>query len=226
MNSLETSSLESLTGKVRVTPLGLVVAEELTFDEWSALAPHLGDAARSVAFVIGDWLAYGDRFAGQRPLLGFEDMPSRVPHGGYEKALIATKLDIKTLVNFAYVARYVKSSVRHELLSFEHHRAVAKLDESRQREWLAIAAAENEAGRRMSVRRLRRSIEVGRVIPAADMKPDPADAGITNHIPFVNRLTAWWGRMRASGWLRTATKEQRAALKRDLQPIVEIHNQL
>ena len=226
MNALATITLESITNKVHVTPLGLVVAEELTFDEWSALAPHLGDAARSMAFVVGDWLAYGDRFAGQRPLPGFEDMPSRVPHGGYDKALAATKLDFRTLVNFAYVARYVKSSCRHELLSFEHHRAVAKLDESKQKEWLAIAAAQDEDGQRMSVRRLRRSVEAGRVIPVEDMRPDPADAGIINHMPFVNRLSAWWGRMRASGWLKTATKEQRAALKRDLQPIVEIHNQL
>ena len=78
----------------------------------------------------------------------------------------------------------------------------------------------------MSVRRLRRSIEVGRVIPADELQADPADAGIVNHIPFVNRLVGWWGRMRAEGWLKTASKEQRAALKRDLQPIIEIHNQL
>jgi hypothetical protein len=32
--------------------------------------------------------------------------------------------------------------------------------------------------------------------------------------------------MRASGWLRTATREQRAALKRDLQPVIDIYNQL
>ena len=47
-----------------------------------------------------------------------------------------------------------------------------------------------------------------------------------NHIPFVNRLVGWWGRMRAEGWLKTATKEQRAALKRDLQPIIDIHREL
>ena len=33
-------------------------------------------------------------------------------------------------------------------------------------------------------------------------------------------------RMRAEGWLKTATKEQRAALKRDLQPIIDIHREL
>jgi hypothetical protein len=84
-------------------------------------------------------------------------------------------------------------------LSFEHHRAVAKLDESKQKEWLAIAAAQDEDGQRMSVRRLRCPVEAGRVIPVEDMRPDPADAEIINHMPFVNRLSAWRGRMRASG---------------------------
>ena len=32
--------------------------------------------------------------------------------------------------------------------------------------------------------------------------------------------------MRAEGWLKTATKEQRAALKCDLQPIIDIHREL
>lgn len=120
----------------------------------------------------------------------------------------------------------VPRSVRHELLSFEHHRAVARLDEAGQRQWIATAIEESDAGRRMSVRRLRRSIEVGRIVSVAELQLNPADTGIVNHIPFVNRLMGWWGRMRAAGWLKTATKEQRAALKRDLQPIVEIHNQL
>ena len=226
MNNLETISLESISPKVRITPLGLEITDELTFAEWKALAPHLGDATRSIAFVGGDWLAYGDRFTGQRPLPGFEDMPSRVAHGGYEDALLATKLDIQTLNNFAYVARHVRSSVRNELLSFEHHRAVAKLDEPEQKQWLTTAAAEDDAGRRMSVRRLRRSIEVGRIVSVAELQINPADTGIANHIPFVNRLMGWWGRMRAAGWIKTATKEQRAALKRDLQPIHEIYEQL
>jgi hypothetical protein len=42
----------------------------------------------------------------------------------------------------------------------------------------------------------------------------------------VNRLVGWWAQMRASGWLRTATREQREALKRDLRPIIDIHNEL
>ena len=220
------NNLETITPKARIGTLGLEIAEDMTFEEWNQFAPHFGDAALALGFAIGDWLLYGERFDPQRVLPGFENMPGKVPHERYQEALLATRLDITTLQNYAYVARNVPRSVRHELLSFDHHRALARLDEADQREWIATSLAENDAGRRMSVRRLRRSIEVGRVLTSAELQADPADAGIVNHIPFVNRLVGWWGRMRAEGWLKTATKEQRAALKRDLQPIINIHDEL
>ena len=50
--------------------------------------------------------------------------------------------------------------------------------------------------------------------------------GIINHIPFINRLVGWWAKLRDAGWLKTADAEKRAALKRDLHPIVEIYKQL
>ena len=84
----------------------------------------------------------------------------------------------------------------------------------------------NAAGRRMSSRRLRRSIEAGRILTVDELQSDPADTGVLNHIPFVNRLVGWWGRMRAADWLKTASLEKRAALKRDLHPIIEIYEQL
>jgi hypothetical protein len=220
------NDLETITPKARFSTLGLEIADDLTFDEWRQFSPRLGDAALALGFAIGDWLIFGERFAAQRSLPGFEDMPAKVPHERYEQALVATRLDIGTLQNFAYVARNVPRSVRHELLSFEHHRAVARLDQSDQRQWIATTLAENEAGRRMSVRRLRRSIEAGRVLAAEELQSDPAAHGILNHIPFVNRLVGWWAQMRAAGWLRTATKEQRDALKRDLQPVANIISEL
>ena len=114
----------------------------------------------------------------------------------------------------------------NECLSWEHHRAVALLDHDAQSHWISVTVAENDAGRRMSSRRLRRSIEAGRVVTIEELKPVAADTGILNHIPFMNRLVGWWSRMRDSGWLKTASADKRAALKRDLQPIVEIYEQL
>lgn len=220
------NDLATITPKVRVTPLGLEITAELSFEEWSALAPAIGEVARSLAFVVGDWLAYGERFAAQRPLPGFQEMPTKVESGRYDEALLRTGLDRGTLQNYAYVSRNVPSSLRNEGLSWEHHKAVARLDADAQRHWLGLALAENETGRRMSSRRLRRSIEAGRVLTVEELQSDPADTGVLNHIPFVNRLVGWWARMREADWLKNAGPEKRAALKRDLRPIVEIYEQL
>ena len=78
----------------------------------------------------------------------------------------------------------------------------------------------------MSTRRLNKSINLGRVATQEDMEPDPADRGIVNHIPFVNRLVGWWRRMKNDRFLENATREQREALKRDLRPVVDIYRQL
>lgn len=192
MNALEIAPL--VTPKVRITPLGLDILEPLSFEDWAAMAMPLGNAARSIEFVIGDWLVYGDRFAVQLPLPGFEDVKEavyRVEPKRYERALLQTTLDRLTLRNYAYVARKIDRSCRHDALSFEHHRALAPLDTVDQQHWISMAKSEIAAGRHMSVRRLRRSIEAGRVLS-------------------VDELSI----------------EKRAALKRDLQPILEIIHQL
>ena len=220
------NDLATISPKVSVTPLGLEVSEELTFEEWSSLAPHLGDASRSIGFVIGDWLVYGDRFAVQQPLPGFKDRKPRIDSKRYEIALTKTGLDRLTLRNHAYVAKSVPRSCRNDVLSFEHHRALAKLELEAQREWITTALTEIKAGRHMSVRRLRRSIEAGRVLAVEELQGEATDTGLSNHIPFVNRLVGWWAKMRDGGWLKTASVEKRAALKRDLQPIVQIYEQL
>ena len=108
------NDLATITPKVRVTPLGLEITDELNFDEWSSLAPAIGEVARSLCFVVGDWLAYGERFAAQRPLPGFEDMPAKVDPKRYDAALLKTGLDRGTLQNYAFVSRSVPRSLRNE----------------------------------------------------------------------------------------------------------------
>ena len=221
------NDLATITPKVRITPLGLDILDDLTFEEWAALAAHFGNAVRSMEFAIGDWLVYGDRFAVQLPLPGFPaDKLRRAEPERYEKALGTSHLDRLTLRNFSYVCRNVGKSCRHDYLSFEHHRALATLDETGQQHWSSIARAEMDAGRHLSVRRLRRSIEAGRVLGVEELSPDKCDMGQSNHIPYVNGLVGWWSRMTKAGWLKTASAEKRAALKRDLQPIIDIINEL
>ena len=197
------------------------ITDALTVEEWQDLAASIGDVASSIAFIVGDWLVYGQGLFGTA---GFPDR--KVDNQSYQLALAATGLDLSTLQNYAYVSRSVPYSMRSERLSWEHHRVLAKLPDGDKQDWINTCEAEVDAGRRMSTRRLRKSLSLGRVATDADLEPDEADQGIENHIPFVNRLVVWWKRMQENQFLANATDEQRAALKRDFQPISAIINQL
>lgn len=78
----------------------------------------------------------------------------------------------------------------------------------------------------MSVRRLRKSLLLGRPATDADMQGEPNDAGIENVHPYVNRICGFWRKLSDSGWVKNAGEEKLRAFKRDLQPVVEIYNGL
>jgi hypothetical protein len=107
--------------KIQISPTDLDVLAPLTFEEWSQVANSLGQAARGIAFVIGDWLVYGDANFRQGPAA------SRVATDAYDAAIQATGLDRTTLQNYAYVARRVSRNRRNDALAWEHHKVVAKL---------------------------------------------------------------------------------------------------
>ena len=207
--------------KVTISRIGMQFTSDLTVEEWQELAPCIGEVASSIAFIVGDWLVYG------QSLFGIDGFPDRkVDNRSYELAIKATGLDLSTLQNYAYVSRSIPYSRRSERLSWEHHRLLAKLPDEKQTDWIATCEAEDDAGRRMSTRRLRKSLSLGRVATAQDMEPDDTDKGVENHIPFINRLALWWRRMQEDRFLARSTREQRQALKRDLQPVIDIYNQL
>lgn len=215
----------------RITRTGLQITNDLSYEEWQSMAARFGAAMSSAAFVIGDWLVYGeDHFRGQPRLSGFADEPigtRRVSSDIYNEALRLTGLDRSTLITYAYVSRRVPSSLRNEQLSWEHHKAVAKLNEDGQQRWLQIAQdkGDEEYGA-VSTRRLRKSITAGRLLTAEEMTADPADRGRLNHIPFLNRLSAWWAQMKENGWLKRATREQKETLVRDLHIVARIIQEL
>jgi hypothetical protein len=143
----------------------------------------------------------------------------------YKEALRPTGPDRSTLITYAYVARRVPSSLRNEQLSWEHHRAVSKFDGEQQQRWLQIAEA-NEQFAAVPARRLRKSITAGGFLSSDEMTLDPADRGRLNHIPFLNRLNAWWVQMKDNVWLKRATREQKETLVRDLNVVTRIIQEL
>ena len=215
------STLRLPNPKVTISRIGLQISSELSVEEWQELAASLGEVASSIAFIVGDWLVYGQSLFGTN---GFPD--KKVDNPSYQLALAATGLDLSTLQNYAYVSRGIPYSLRSERLSWEHHRLLAKLPDGEIQNWIETCVAEDSAGRRMSTRRLRKSLNRGRVATDADLEPDPADNGQLNYIPFVNRICCWWRRLQAERFLSNATRAQREVICRDLEPIINIYNQL
>jgi len=220
--------LTQINEKLVITPSGLRFNADLTFEEWSALAPKIGGALRSMAFVIGDWLVYGEeKFAAQPffPSMAPDPRHVRVSAPNYEATQAATGLDIATLKSYAYVSRRVPMSLRNDFLSWEHHKVVAKLATDKQAEWLTTAAAA-DSGERISVRRLRASITSGRVLSPEELSVPPSEQGVTNHIPSINRLCGWWKQIGGTDWIKSRSREQISALLRDFEPVLSIINQL
>jgi hypothetical protein len=205
--------------KIQISPTGLDVLAPLTFEEWSQVAPSLGNAARGIAFVIGDWLVYGHANFRKAPAA------SRVATDAYDAAIQATGLDRTTLHNYAYVARRVSRNRRNEVLAWEHHKVVAKLPAAEQSRWLSLAAPKKNQ-RAIGTMRLRKSIIAGRVLTPEEMVADPADRGRNNHIPYINRLCAWWSDMKDNKWPQRATAEQVETLLRDFGRVMKLSGEL
>lgn len=141
---------------VRVTPTGLAmaVARDLSIGEWSEIGRHLGVAANSASWLVGDWMALGERTYGST----------------YSEGQAITGLASGTLANLASVCRAVESSRRRENLSFGHHATVAGLAPWAQDQWLTLAEREG-----LSVMALRARIAGDRELPG----PSPARLRLT-----------------------------------------------
>lgn len=110
----------------RLTATGLIPEGEPDYDAWERCGNWLRFAEKSVAFWIGDWIRYGENKWGET----------------YAQAMDETGLEYQTLADAKYVAAHVDFSRRHENLTFDHHRQVAKMDPDEQTELLDKAERE------------------------------------------------------------------------------------
>lgn len=133
---------------VRATPVALEVTtgRDLSIGEWSEIGRQLGVAANSASWLIGDWMALGERTYGST----------------YTEGQAITGLATQTLMNLASVCRAIETSRRRETLSFGHHAAVAALAPWAQDQFLALAEREG-----LSVMVLRLRIHADRQLPVA-----------------------------------------------------------
>jgi hypothetical protein len=192
--------------KFSITPTGIQFNEELSFDEWNNLGEKLAPIARSIGFIIGDWINYGEARYGAK----------------YDEALARTGLAYKTLRNLAYVSRKVELSLRKDNLDWYKHETVAKLKtDDEKRHWLDMTEKHN-----LSVRRLRKSINFGRLATEEEVQGDPADKGVITHLALINRLIRWWKQTTADDPVDQWDEEQRENVKKDFKLILDIYEAL
>jgi hypothetical protein len=132
-------------GLFTLTAKGLITETGVSFDEWQQLGKILQRFEASIQWLIGDWMAYGERVWGQT----------------YEQVAEETGYNVKSLYQYAWVSRNVDFSIRIENLSFGHHVLVAGLEPEQQRQWLEYALSGD-----LSISQLRQAMTVSPPTPS------------------------------------------------------------
>ncbi len=192
--------------KFSITPTGIEFHQDLSFDEWNDLGQKLAPVGKSIGFIIGDWINYGEKRWGDK----------------YEEALACTGMAYQTLRNYAYVARKVDLSCRQDKHGFEHHAVVAKLKtQDEQKHWLKMAVKH-----KLGKRRLQKSINYGRLATEKEVQGDPADRGYVTYLALLNRIRRWWARETGKAPVEEWDEDRREVLKKDFKLVVEIYEAL
>lgn len=191
--------------KFAITPTGIQFHQDLSYAEWDELGQKLAPIGKSIGFILGDWINYGQKNYGEK----------------YEEALARTGIAYQTLRNYTYVASRVSLSCRQDNLGFEHHAVVAKLKPEEQEHWLELTKDHN-----LSVRRLRKSINFGRLATEEEVQGDPADRGHVTYLALLNRLRRWWARETQKAPVDDWDEDRREGLKKDFKLVLDIYEAL
>jgi len=192
--------------KFAITPTGIHFHEDLSFDEWDALGQKLAPIGKTIGFIIGDWINYGESHWGDK----------------YEEALDRTGLEYGTLRNYAYVARKLDLSLRNDKLGYHLHATVAKLKTDEEKEhWLKMAVRHQ-----LGKRRLQKSINFGRLATEEEVQGDPADRGYVTYLALLNRIRRWWARETQKAPVDQWDDDRRQGLKKDFKLILDIYEAL
>ena len=192
--------------KFSISSTGIQFNDELSFDEWDTLGQQLGEVGKSIGFIIGDWINYGEGRYGEK----------------YDESLARTGLAYTTLAHYSYVARKIQFCLRKQNLDYSVHATVAKLktDEEKQH-WLDMSEKHD-----LSVRRLRKSINFGRLATEEEVQGDPADRGYVTYLALLNRIRRWWARETQKAPIDEWDDDRREGLKKDFKLILDIYEAL
>ena len=101
-----------ITNIGRISQIGWVAPANLSYDKWFKMAPGWGALHKGSKFGVGDWLNHGEKKYGET----------------YAQAIDLTGINYDLLTNYSWVAQNVPISLRHENLSWWHHKLVAPYD--------------------------------------------------------------------------------------------------
>lgn len=207
---------------IQATPTGLLLDDDVSFEEWQAIATSFGKALNAAAWCIGDWLVYGERKWGKQLLMEGEAFdpakPNRIPSHAFDAAVAATNLDRQTLSQYASVCRAIPHGSRRDGISFAHHRLLSSLPEPKREEWLSLIDSESK---RPTVKRLALSLRISpespRIVTDKEIMARGSHVGHDNYVPHLTRLLTVLRRT-----VPGMDQDQRRALKQDAAQLVEL----
>ena len=221
---MEVSTAAPLPAFIQATPTGLVLAKDLTFEEWNAIGSSFGTALQTAAWCIGDWMVYGERKWGKQLLLEgaeFDAKSNRIPSELFDNAIAATSLDRQTLSQYASVCRKIPMAERRVHLSFGHHRILAPLPTPQRLEWMALLDSESKMKSVPTVKRLALSLRIAtaapRVVTEEEITQRGEQAGHDNYVPHLQRLVTILRKT-----LPGMDEDQRQALKDDAEQLMDM----
>lgn len=134
-------------GRFQVSPVGVMMEEDLTEDEWKAFFQLIQQLKSAYQWIIGDWANHG------RDRLNWT----------YQNIADFTGYAEKTIRDWAYVCRQFPMSIRIDILDFGHHQVLVGLAQPDKIRWLEYAAKE-----RLSVAKLRDALGDSPTLPEND----------------------------------------------------------
>jgi DNA methylase len=137
---------------------GLTPVGTPSFVDWLACGQFIRSIEQSVQFWIGDWLVYGEEHFGKTD---------------YEQAISKTGLSYQTLRIYKSVARAFPLALRHNSVSFHHHKEIATLPPETQAQLLQQAEEENWPLFKLKQEKYRLRLETAR-----ETTPAPTTSGI------------------------------------------------
>lgn len=169
---------------VQVTPLRLILPENMPKEDWVAVGIQLNRADQVMQWWIGDWAAFGDR-----------------KYGDLSEFCKLNGLNYSTVSNRSTVSKSVHFALRNEQIPWSFYSVVAPLKPGEQKSWLSKV---QKGG--LSVSQLRTAINVsnGEHNALESDGPPPLDEGDQHFFDmedWLHRRPSDFWRDRSPVWL-------------------------